>query len=154
MSVTIKNETDYSLSATVLNQIERDAIEYFGEYVNHIRIQYGIERHAFNAKTGEVRYAFSPGDFGLIDAPAAFPDGTSRDDDVPSIDDDQEDLQDTVFDGEVDGDDDDTPAFVSLEDDLDVTTDDDGPKFQSLDTDFESLEDAERNFLYNEDYDN
>jgi hypothetical protein len=49
--------------------------------------------------------------------------------------------------------DDDTPSFVSLEDDLDVVADDDSPKFQSLDTDFESLEDAESNFLYDEGYD-
>ena len=153
MSVTIENETEYSLSATVLNQIERDALEYFGDYVNRIRIQYGIERHAFNARTGEVRYAFSPGDFGLVDAPTTFTDSTSRADDVPSIDDDREEIQDNVFDGEADSDDEDTTNFASLDDDLDVTTDDEGPKFQSLDTDFESLEDAERNFLYNEDYD-
>lgn len=152
MSVTIKNETDYSLSATVLNQIERDAIEYFGESVNHIRIQYGIARHAFNARTGEVRYSFSPSDFGLIDTTTTFTDSTSRDDDVPSIDDEREELTDSAFDGDTDGDDD-APAFVSLEDDLDVTTDDDGPKFQSLDTDFETLEDAERSFLFNEDFD-
>jgi hypothetical protein len=53
--ILINNETEYSLPATILNQIQRDAIEYFGESVHTIRIQYGIERHAFNAKTGEVR---------------------------------------------------------------------------------------------------
>ncbi len=46
-------------------------MEYF-ESVNAIRIQYGIERHAFNARSGEVRYAFSPSDFGLVDTAMAF----------------------------------------------------------------------------------
>src|SRR6266852_6970615 len=43
----------------------RDAQEHFGEEVSAIRVQDGIERHAFNARTHEVRYAFSPQDFGF-----------------------------------------------------------------------------------------
>jgi hypothetical protein len=150
--ILINNETEYTLPATILNQIQRDAIEYFGESVHTIRIQYGIERHAFNAKTGEVRYSFSPGDFGIVDTLSSLSDDYSRDDDVPSIDDDREDIPEIPFD-EIDMEDDDTPSFGSLEDDLDVVADDDSPKFQSLDTDFESLEDAESNFLYDEGYD-
>jgi len=46
-------------------QIIRDAHEHFGEEVRAIRVQAGIERHALNARTHEVRYAFSPQDFGL-----------------------------------------------------------------------------------------
>src|SRR2546428_1322290 len=46
-------------------QILRDAHEHFGEEVRAIRVQAGIERHAFNARTREVRYAFFPQDFGL-----------------------------------------------------------------------------------------
>src|SRR5215475_564320 len=46
-------------------QIIRDAQEYFGEEVQAIRVQSGLERHAFNARTHEVRYAFSPQDFGF-----------------------------------------------------------------------------------------
>jgi len=46
-------------------QIIRDAQEHFGEEVSAIRVQSGIERHAFNARTHEVRYAFSPQDFGF-----------------------------------------------------------------------------------------
>jgi len=46
-------------------QIIRDAQEHFGEEVRAIRVQSGIERHAFNARTHEVRYAFSPQDFGF-----------------------------------------------------------------------------------------
>src|SRR5262249_41527411 len=42
------------------------AIEYFGEEVHAIRVQSGLERHAFNARTHEVRYALSPQDFGLV----------------------------------------------------------------------------------------
>ena len=150
--IPINNETDYSLPATILNQIKRDALEYFGESVHTIRIQYGIERHAFNARTGEVRYSFSPGDFGMVDTTSSLSDDYSRDDDVPSIDDDREDIPEIPFD-EADVEDDETPSFSALEDDLDVVADDDTPKFQSLDTDFESLEDAESNFLYDEGYD-
>src|SRR5262249_50413496 len=43
----------------------RDAQEHFGEEVRSIRVQSGIARHALNARTREVRYAFSPQDFGL-----------------------------------------------------------------------------------------
>ena len=46
-------------------QIIRDAQEHFGEEVRAIRVQSGLERHAFNARTHEVRYAFSPQDFGF-----------------------------------------------------------------------------------------
>ena len=48
-----------------MQQIIRDAQEHFGEEVRAIRVQSGIERHALNARTREVRYAFSPQDFGL-----------------------------------------------------------------------------------------
>ena len=71
-------------------QIIRDAEEHFGEAVRSIRVQYGIERHAFNARTGEVRYAFSPNDFGLVDTTTTFPDTYYHAADIPSIDDDTE----------------------------------------------------------------
>ena len=53
-------------------------------------VQEGLARHAFNARTGEVRYAFSPQDFGLVTTTTAVPD--TRDDlaDIPHIDDDTE----------------------------------------------------------------
>lgn len=47
--------------------IIRDVYEYFGGQVCSISVQYGIARHAFNARTREVRYAFSPTDFGFFD---------------------------------------------------------------------------------------
>jgi hypothetical protein len=73
-SIPIHNETEYTLTDEMTQQIIRDAQEHFGEEVSSIRVQYGIERHAFNARTREVRYAFSPNDFGLVDTTTAFPD--------------------------------------------------------------------------------
>src|SRR5215470_15617724 len=64
-SIPIHNETDYTLTDDMAQQIILDAQEHFGEEVRAIRVQAGIERHAFNARTREVRYAFSPQDFGL-----------------------------------------------------------------------------------------
>jgi hypothetical protein len=63
--IPIHNETDYALTDDMMQQIIRDAQEHFGEEVRAIRVQAGIERHALNARTHEVRYAFSPQDFGL-----------------------------------------------------------------------------------------
>src|SRR5437588_9466101 len=64
-SIPIQNETDYTLTDDMTQQIIRDAQEHFGEEVRAIRVQAGIERHALNARTREVRYAFFPQDFGL-----------------------------------------------------------------------------------------
>jgi hypothetical protein len=63
--IPIQNETDYTLTDDMTKQIIRDAQEHFGEEVRAIRVQSGIERHALNARTREVRYAFFPQDFGL-----------------------------------------------------------------------------------------
>jgi len=71
-SIPIHNETEYTLTDDMTKQIIRDAQEHFGEDVRSIRVQYGIERHAFNARTREVRYAFSPNDFGLVDTTKHF----------------------------------------------------------------------------------
>ena len=64
--IPIQNETDYTLTDDMTKQIIRDAQEHFGEEVRAIRVQSGLERHALNARTREVRYAFSPQDFGLV----------------------------------------------------------------------------------------
>src|SRR5262249_32634651 len=64
-SIPVHNETDYPLTDDMMQQIIRDAHEHFGEEVRAIRVQSGIERHALNARTREVRYAFAPQDFGL-----------------------------------------------------------------------------------------
>ena len=64
-SIPIHNETDYTLTDDMAQQIIRDAQEHFGEEVRAIRVQSGLERHALNARTWEVRYAFFPQDFGF-----------------------------------------------------------------------------------------
>jgi hypothetical protein len=64
-SIPIHNETAYTLTDDITQQIIGDAQEHFGEEVRAIRVQSGIERHALNARTREVRYAFFPQDFGL-----------------------------------------------------------------------------------------
>ena len=64
-SIPIHNETDYTLTDDMTQHIIRDAQEHFGEEVHAIRVQSGLERHALNARTREVRYAFSPQDFGF-----------------------------------------------------------------------------------------
>ena len=66
VNIPIHNETDYTLTDAMTQYILRDAQEHFGEEVHAIRVQSGIERHAFNARTREVRYAFSPQDFGFV----------------------------------------------------------------------------------------
>ena len=63
--IPIDNETDYALNEAMTQAIIRDAQEHFGEEVHAIRVQSGLARHALNARTREVRYAFSPQDFGL-----------------------------------------------------------------------------------------
>ena len=64
MDMPIYNETDYVLTEAMTQHIIRDAQEHFGEEVRSVRVQSGIERHAFNVRTREVRYAFFPQDFG------------------------------------------------------------------------------------------
>ena len=65
-SIPIHNETDYPLTDDMTQYIIRDTQEHFGEEVRGIRVQAGIERHAFNARTREVRYAFSPQTLALV----------------------------------------------------------------------------------------
>ena len=64
--IPIDNETDYALNEAMTQAIIRDAQEHFGEEIRSIRVQSGLQRHALNARTREVRYAFSPQDFGVL----------------------------------------------------------------------------------------
>jgi len=82
-SIPMHNETEYTLTDEMTQQIARDAQEHFGEDVRSIRVQYGIERHAFNARTREVRYAFSPADFGLVNSTTTLPDTYYHPADLP-----------------------------------------------------------------------
>jgi len=65
VTMPIHNETTYTLTDVMTLEIIRDAHDHFGEEVRSIRVQSGIARHALNARTREVRYAFSPQDFGF-----------------------------------------------------------------------------------------
>jgi hypothetical protein len=65
VTIPIHNETNYALTDDMTQHILRDAHDHFGEEVYAIRVQAGIARHALNTRTREVRYAFSPQDFGF-----------------------------------------------------------------------------------------
>jgi len=114
----IHNETDYPFTDTIRQYIILDVHEHFGAQVRSIRVQYGITRHAFNARTREVRYAFSPVDFGLFDttrlpetsaSPVALPalNDALPEEDVFKLDDPSEDTdedeEDSAFDNEDEG---------------------------------------------------
>jgi hypothetical protein len=85
-SIPIHNETDYTLTDAMTQQIIRDAQEHFGEEVHAIRVQSGLERHALNARTREVRYAFSPQDFGLSHPMPMIPETSTFMADLPTRD--------------------------------------------------------------------
>ena len=72
--IPIHNETDYALTEAMTQDILRDAQEHFGEAIRAIRVQSGLARHALNARTREVRYAFSPQDYGVVPPLPAAPD--------------------------------------------------------------------------------
>ena len=152
-SIPIHNETEYALTDDMTKQIIRDAQEHFGEDVRSIRVQYGIERHAFNARTHEVRYAFSPNDFGLVDTTTTFPDTYYHPADIPSIDDDtEEEIIPAAFDDvEVDEEDEDRreTSLESLEEELEDDEDDE-QEFPDLDDQFEDAEE-EDSFTYDDD---
>jgi hypothetical protein len=131
--IPIHNETEFPLTSPILEQIKQDAVEYFGDSVRSIRVQYGIDRHAYNAKTGEIRYAFSPGDFGLHDTSGAIPDPYfSRG--VPSIDDDTEEADEQL----------DEITYDEVDDDVDIEQEDETEtSLEELGEDLEDIEDEE-----------
>jgi hypothetical protein len=151
--IPIQNETEYTLTASILEQIRRDALEYFGDSVRAIRVQYGIDRHAFNARTGEMRYAFSPGDFGLVDMKVALPELQPGRHDIPSIDDEEEEVDEVAFEEvDVGGADEAEPAFESLEEEeLDDVEDEEEASFQDLEDEYEEMDDEDKDYLYDED---
>jgi hypothetical protein len=65
VSIPIDNETPYTLTDAMRQDILRDTQEHFGDVVRSILVQGGLERHVFNARTHQVRYAFSPTRFWL-----------------------------------------------------------------------------------------
>ena len=149
--IPINNETEYTLTPSLLEQIQRDALEYFSDAVRSIRVQYGIDRHAFNAKTGEMRYAFSPGDFGLVDMKASFPEPYQSRHVIPSIDDEEEVSEASFEDVGIEEEEEAAPAFESLDEEIEDVEDGEEADFQSLEEDFEEIEDEEKDFLYDDD---
>jgi len=151
-SIAIQNETEYTLTEEMAEQIRRDAQEHFGEAVRSIRVQYGIERHALNARTGEVRYAFSPNDFGLVDTTTAFPDTYYHPADIPTIDDDrdtEDELTPAAFeDVETDEEEPRETSLESLEEEMEEEEEEE--TFTALDDQFEDTED-EDSFIYDDD---
>jgi hypothetical protein len=89
-SIPIHNETAYTLTDDITQQIIGDAHEHFGEEVRAIRVQSGIARHALNARTREVRYAFFPQDFGLGHTMPAVQEHAAAVADLPTIDEEPE----------------------------------------------------------------
>jgi hypothetical protein len=89
-SIPIHNETDYTLTDDMTQHIIHDAQEHFGEEVRSIRVQSGIERHAWNVRTREVRYAFSPQDFGLDHRTPPVHEHSAAVADLPTIDEEPE----------------------------------------------------------------
>jgi hypothetical protein len=89
-SISIHNETAYTLTDGMMQDIIRDAQEHFGEEVRAIRVQSGIARHALNTRTREVRYAFSPQDFGLASPPPMIHESFDPAAAIPTIDEESE----------------------------------------------------------------
>ena len=152
-SIPIHNETDYTLTDDMTQHIIRDAQEHFGEEVRAIRVQSGLARHAFNARTREVRYAFSPQDFGFIHTMPTVQEPSAYAAAIPNIDTEPEEaiLPASFEDVEVEVDME--PLETSLES-LDEGQDDEEEEddFFKLDDPVEDAdEDDEDNFLDDED---
>lgn len=151
--IAVQNETAYTVTDIIAQDIRRDAQEYFGDAVRSIRVQDGLARHAFNARTGEVRYAFSPQDFGLAMAATVAPD--TRDDhmDISHIDDDdsEEETIRVIFTEEEMETASHAPALDDLEagQDADDEEEDVEDEVPALDTQFAGMDEEERVF-YNE----
>ena len=65
VSIPIANETPYTLTDAMRQDILHDAQEHFGDMVRSIRVQEGLERHIFNARTCQVRVRVFPHGFWL-----------------------------------------------------------------------------------------
>src|SRR5262249_11568372 len=148
-SIPIHNETDYPLTDDIMQQIIRDAQEHFGEEVRAIRVQAGLERHALNARTREVRYAFFPQDFGLGHTMPLVEEHAASVVDLPTMD----ETEDATLPGpfeDVEEEEDMEPLETSLES-LDVEQDDEEDDVFTLDAPVEDMdEDDEDNVLDDE----
>jgi hypothetical protein len=154
--IPLDNETDYALTDDMRKDIIRDAQEYFGEYVRSIRVQDGIERHAFNARTGEGRYAFSPNDFGFMNSTTPFPDVRNETADIPRLDEETEaEILLAPFEGIAGDEEDMEPLETSLESLEEGRDEEEGEEdFFKLDNQVEDVDDDEaENFVDHDDDD-
>src|SRR5215831_16629917 len=85
----IPNETDYAFTVAMTQKIMRDAQEHGREEVRAIRVQVGLERPALT-RAREVRYAFSPQDFGLVPTTAPWLLSSDQTADVSSLEEETE----------------------------------------------------------------
>jgi hypothetical protein len=131
----IHNETGYDLSPLMLDQIKSEAIEHFGDRVAAIRLQLDIERHAFNTRTSEVRFAFSPFDFGFSEVNVNADKGGAFHNDMESRGDNSNDL---ILSDYVD--EEDEAEFAMLDGSLDVPEGDNESVFQEFDADYFAIE--------------
>jgi len=149
-SIPIHNETDYTLTDDIMQHIIHDAQEHFGEEVRAIRVQSGLERHALNARTWEVRYAFFPQDFGLGHTMPMVQEHSASVADLPTMD---EETADAILPGpfeDVADEEDIEPLETSLES-LDEEQEDEEEDVFTLDDPIEDAdEDEEENFLDDE----
>jgi hypothetical protein len=155
--IPIHNETDYTLTETMTQQIIRDAQEHFGEEVHAIRVQSGLERHALNARTREVRYAFSPQDFGLSHPIPVVQEHSASVAALSSID---EDTEDTILPGafedveDVEGDEEDTEALETSLESLDEEQDDEEDDVFTLDAPEEDADEGEEDNVLDDEEEN
>jgi hypothetical protein len=152
-SIPIHNETDYTLTDAMTQHIIRDAHEHFGEEVRAIRVQSGLERHALNARTREVRYAFSPQDFGLGHMMPTVQEPSTYAADLPTMD---AELEAVILPApleDVEGDEEELEPLETPLESLDEGQDDEEEEdFFKLDNPVEDAdEDDEDNVLDNED---
>jgi hypothetical protein len=150
-SIPIHNETDYTLTEAITQQIIRDAQEHFGEEVRAIRVQSGLERHALNARTWEVRYAFFPQDFGLGHPIPTVHEPSASSAALPTLD---EETADATLPGpfeDVEEDEEDMESLETSLESLDEGQDDEEEDIFTLDAPVEDTdEDDEDNFLEDE----
>jgi hypothetical protein len=150
--IPIHNETDYILTEAMTQDILRDAQEHFGDVIRAIRVQSGLQRHALNARTREVRYAFSPQDFGGVPPLLPAPESPrsrrrpSRSDEEPAA----EILPAPFEDGEVE-EEDTEPLETSLESLDEGQEEDEAEDVFRLDAPVEEVDEDEEDLLDQED---
>jgi hypothetical protein len=153
-SIPIHNETDYPLTDDMTQQIIRDAQEHFGEEVRAIRVQSGLERHALNARTWEVRYAFFPQDFGLVHPMPTVHKPSVTSADLPTMDEEREAaLIPAPFEDVEEDEENIEPIETSLES-LDEGQDDEEDDVFKLDTPVEDMDEDEEDNVLDDEEDN